>query len=254
MSKEIFDFIKRYESFKESPQYHFYSFIKENRLYMSILRENYRDLQKIIKFHNSPVHDNILWMTLDSKIRRKTQIKVTKSLLNHLSSIFSVVDYSRRKLKPYLQKKTSIFEAYEQKVNLNFKLNPHHCFVQGLRNFAIHYSYLKIVSSIKFNKEINNSTRSIYISKSVLLKYTNWDNLSKSLLNSLDDKIHIIDLITEHYRLFIQFQDWAFLNLFLVDNDLSKGVYEEMLSLLNEATTLGLNHNLPFDNVSYGCK
>jgi hypothetical protein len=249
MSKEHFAFIKKYEVFKGSSQNQFYSFIRENRLNLSILMENYVDINQIVKFHNSPDNDKVLWMNLNPRIRWRTQVKVIKALLNYLTCVFSVIEYSRKDLAPYLQKEANIYKAYQQRVKLDFELNSLHRFIQGLRNYTIHYSHLKIVSYIHYDRDLSESSRNIYIPKSILLKFKNWDKQALSYLNTLDDKVYIIDIIIEHYKNFIQFQNWAFLNLFLVDYKFSARVYEELQALLNEATSLGLNYNLPFDKV-----
>src|SRR4051812_245157 len=93
-------FLDSYFQFRNADSHDFFLFLLENRTFVSILMENYRELNNILKYHESKE----VWrqISIHYRVRFRLQTKIKRLLSNYISSVYSLVDYSRKSIVKYL--------------------------------------------------------------------------------------------------------------------------------------------------------
>jgi uncharacterized protein YjgD (DUF1641 family) len=209
-------FIDEVEKYRESDSHEFFLLLRENRTLYSILLMNHRELNKILKYHNDEQIVKRFWDS-DNSFRFKLQKNIIRHLSNYLFSLFSVVEYSRSTLEKYLKANPDIYSKFENEKKA-FLLNSKHKFIQDLRNYTSHNTYIKIGSQFSYNIEWSEPRKTIYIFKKELLLWDGWTSASKRFIAQSEDKIHLNEIINSHFEEFLKFQNWVFLQLLLVDD------------------------------------
>lgn len=247
--KGTFAYLRELEDFKSGDFYKFYLFLKANRQVVSILRYNYFQLINLVTNHISAENHSKVWNDVNPKYRWRQQRFITTQLFNYLTSVFATVDYSRSKLDKYIALNPEI----ESKFNLGkeawFIKNSQHRFIQDLRNYTSHNSYLRIWTESRSDRHAKKTERNVYLLKEELLNSDKWTNMSKDYLRSQDYKVYIIDIIRSHFPLFLEFQDWSYLALLQVNPKFTLEFKNQLQSILDFAERVNLAHTtLPFNH------
>jgi hypothetical protein len=243
--QKILSFIDELDNYKKSESYKHFLFLRENRTLIAILTDNYRELNKILEYHNSEEIRQKFWDT-DPSFRFKLQKQIIRHLSNYLSSLFAVVDYSRKTLSNYLKENSFIFEKYNSKKEIYLKDNFHHKFVQDLRNYTSHNTFIKIGSEFSYNIEWTEPKKSIYVQKSEILEWDGWTAPSKSFINVQEEKIRLNKILKEHYLAFLQFQNWTYLQILLVNEIRSRKFITDTETIYNKAMAVKMSDLLIF--------
>jgi hypothetical protein len=243
--EKIFPFSDELEHYKNSDANKYLLFLRENRTLLSILKDNYRELNKVLDYHNSEQIRQKLWNS-DPSFRFKLQKQIARHLSNYLSSLFAVVDYSRKTICNYLKENPYIFEKYNSKKDDYLKDNAYHYFIQDLRNYTSHNTYIKIGSELSYNIEWSEPRKSIFVVKSEILKWEGWHKNSKSFINSQNEKIRLNHIIKEHFSEFEKFQNWTYLQILLVDSNKTEAFLTEIERIYEKARAANMTHLLIF--------
>ncbi len=214
--KQVQQYIRDFNEFKKSESYMFILFLNENRTMLSILSKNYFEFNKVLKYHDDDNTIRNIWIS-DVYFRNRLQKEITRHLLNYLSNIFIVVDYSRKSVIPYLKKNEEIFQQYQLMLKEYHSNARYHKFIQDLRNYTSHNTYIKIGSEFSYNIEWEKPRKSVFTTRDELLKWDGWCKESKNLIESFEDKIRLNEILKSHYNEFMMFQNWIFLKIFKVD-------------------------------------
>lgn len=247
-SKGTFIYLKELENFKDGEFYKFYLFLRANRQVISILRYNYNQLIKSVNYHNSPENQSKVWNEANPKYRWRQQRIITSQLFNYLTSVFATVDYSRGQLKKYIALNPEVANNFKLSAEAHFDKNLQHKFIQGLRNYTSHNSYLRVATELKSRSHANEVERRVYLLKEDLLNSDKWSGLSKDFLSSSDAKIYIIDIIESHFPLFKEFQDWTYLALLQVDPKFTSEFRTKLVDMLEFAEKVNMARtSLPYN-------
>lgn len=243
--KNKFLFLEELNNYRDSDSYNYFHFLRENRTLVAIVMDNYREINHVLQYHDSEKIREKLW-DVDPSFRFKLQKRISRHLLNYLSSIFAVVDYSRKSLEDYLSKNKNIYDLYSKKKDSFFKEDPRHRFIQGLRNYTSHYTYIKIGSELSNNVEWTKPKKSIYVLKSEILKWDKWCSKSKTFINSKEEKIRLNEILKDHFFQFISFQNWLYLQLLLVDERRTEIFIDDIQKIYDRAKAVNMSHTLAF--------
>ncbi|MEJ7821267.1 MAG: hypothetical protein WKF85_03035 [Chitinophagaceae bacterium] len=249
----IHKYLNDFEIFRKTEEFLFYIFLKENRTHYSILRTNFYELLKAFDHHNDPSYDNIIWQSKPN-IRWKLQREIIRLLSNYLSSIYWMVNFSRKKQSQYLSANPNSLNQFELDKITNFKNNATHQFVQDLRNFVNHEAFLKITSIKSSSIEKPEIERNIYISREQLLNSSfNWKSQVKDFIKAQEEKIYIIDILQNHFHKFSMFQNKVYKKIICADIQLTQNLILQLEDFIDRAMTLQLSHILPFNqaNIRY---
>ncbi|MDX5419154.1 MAG: hypothetical protein LPK09_08045 [Hymenobacteraceae bacterium] len=247
-SKGTFTYLRELEGFKSGEYYKFYLSLKSNRQVLAILNYNYFQLLKLVSHHNSPENQPKVWNEINPKYRWRQQRSITVQLFNYLSSVFAAVDYSRSNMRKYISLNSKIAENFKSSKEAYFDKNPQHKFIQDLRNYTTHNSYLRVATELKSDGNEKEIRRNIYLSKEELLCSDKWSNISKGLLDKQGSKVYIIDIIESHFPLFTGFQNWAYLALLQVNFEFTMEFRNRLEAILEFAERVNMARtSLPFN-------
>ncbi|MER3127547.1 hypothetical protein ABQG68_19830, partial [Bacillus pumilus] len=146
----------------------------------------------------------------------------------------------------YLKENEFIFEKYKSKKESYLNDNGYHKFMQDLRNYTSHNTFIKIGSELSYNIEWTEPKKSIYIQKSEILLWDGWSAPSKSFINAQEDKIRLNKILKEHFFGFLQFQNWTYLQILLVDEIKSRRFITDTETIYNKAKSAKMSHLLIF--------
>lgn len=165
----FFDYEITTSDFKESEAFEFYKIILENRTMISLMTDNYYELNKTLKIHDQVIE----YSEFDHNIKNKHKLqkKITRQFSNYLQSLFSIVDYNRRIIEKIIKQNTSVNDIYLKRKE-DFKKNKYHKLISDFRNYYAHFTYLKIGSEISYINNSMHPTKSIIIYKIDLLSDT----------------------------------------------------------------------------------
>jgi hypothetical protein len=245
--QKLIQFIGEIETFRKSDTHKFFLFLRENRTLYSILLGNYKELNKILRYHNDEEIVIKFWAS-DNSFRFKLQKNIIRHLSNYLSSLFAVVDYTRSTLNKYLEANPDILSKYEAKKSEFLINNNYHKFIQDLRNYTSHNTYIKIGSQFSYNIEWTEPKKTIFVFKAELLQWNGWCSASKILIAKSEDKIHLNDIIISHFEEFIRFQNWIFLQLLLVDLPKTKKFIIDLKCIYASATEINQGQQLLYND------
>jgi hypothetical protein len=142
--------------------------------------------------------------------------ELARLLHNYLASASSLVDHTRVMIS-FWYKDTDFYHEYKSQVTSRFSKNPLTAFIEGLRNYSLHYS-LPISTAVFLIKMVENdkggSLECIFVlKKSILSDWDSWDLKGKTFLNAADEEINIYHLVENYYQLIFDFHSWLYKRL-----------------------------------------
>ncbi|MFI5406666.1 MAG: hypothetical protein ACHQ1D_09165 [Nitrososphaerales archaeon] len=243
-------FIEIFREYLKSDAFVFYQYLHQNRLAISLVQDNFKELNNSMTFLKTQTSDSRLWDFNNPSFHWRTQRKLIRLIANYLSSVFNLVNYTRKSIEPYIKLNGAINEAYENLKHAQFSSNSQHRFIQDLRNFTTHDSHLKIASEYSTNIAWDEPKRNIFVKKEELLQSTEWSVQSKQFIDTLGEKIYISDIINEHYSKFIKFQKEIYSMTLLVDETRTKFFIQSVTTLLEQSKEYESSGILTF-NLAY---
>jgi hypothetical protein len=248
--KGIFSYLHELNEFNKSENASVFKKLNEHRQVILILRLNYQELSKYVKYHNLPETVSRLVNNINSNFRYKAQRNIIRLLSNYLGSIFWVVNYFRKNVKRFEGKGIRLEEFYNKEKKVRFEENEIHRFLQDLRDHSMHVSYLNIGSEFGANKSSKKFESKIYLKKEELGGLPGLHKLTKKFICSQEDHIYIMDIIEYHFKSFIEFQNWCYLAFIHINKDLILKHKEEAEAIWMKAKKVKMEHTLYF-NQSY---
>ena len=247
--KQILDFVDDFNKFRDSDEFKFSLFLKENRTTITILQGNYRDLINEFNYHNNPCFDDIHWHET-SKLRWQLHKRIIRVLSNYLSSIFWVVDFSRTHKFKFLRANDSTLTEIKKIIKRDFQENYEHIFIQDLRDYISHISFLKPTTIKKITAENADVERNLFISKKQLLQSSyKWKSKSKKYIDDQNEEIYVVDLLRTHHKKFIDFQNLIYVNTVNIHKELMDTLIMKTEDLYLRGKSLNTAYILPFDLV-----
>jgi len=170
--------------------------------------------------------------------------EITRRLINHIGTVFLLVEYMRRE-NEHLKKENRAIPEYSEKVKMTFEQNGNIQFVHKLRNYVIHNAMLnlKLVTKITPNSEFDE-TRTMLETEELLHK-GEWNRISREYIMQNAPQIDLFNCIKEYSDSQEKFFIW-FLNEY-------KKQYETEFSycenLLSEWNSIVLEIRKGFENI-----
>ena len=143
-------FLDDLDLFRKSDTNAFYNLTREYRTLLKIVLSNYHELHQVIELHNEKLVTREYW-DRNYRYRSRVQIKIIRCVSNYLTSLFSMVDFSRNHISKKLESNHLVNEYLKKCFRILLSSTPHHKFLQDLRNYSSHYTYVKIGSEIQYN-------------------------------------------------------------------------------------------------------
>lgn len=176
-----------------------------------VFERNYHELKKVIEASRHPNNILRLWDVNNRHELRILMNEVIRLLHNFLASAKTLVDHTRALISDWYEN-TDFLREYNSEVDNRFSNNPVSGFIEGLRNYALHYSLpltnAKLSVKMKALGQEESVKSDFVLVKSVLLHWPKWPQKAKTFLNSAGDEIAVDTLIDNYFRQIAEFHSW----------------------------------------------
>lgn len=200
-----------------------------------VFKTNYNDLMSFSL--SSTTSDRIRLMQSKSdygEIRFITR-EMARLSINYLASAKTRVDLNRNLINRRYRG-TLFFDEYKSEVESRFSNNPLSNFIEGLRNYSLHYSLplssLHIGVGVSKDEIIQGDLGAgiFVLHKSELLKWSNWDK-GREFLKESEGDIILEEVVGLYYQQVSDFHQWMIsriLELYADEIDSVKNVIDRV--------------------------
>lgn len=166
-------------------------------------RRNFAELDQLLQKHS----------TLDPRFhgvlnREKLQtdfMEIIRLLHNYCASVMSLVDHTRRVAREILP--ADKLSVHQTEINVRFKQNSIHCFLQDLRNYLLHHSNAPIAYVVRY-EQIEGPSAGIELPKKSLLEWTGWKKSSRDFILQHDGGIVLDSVVSKYTSNVEEFLQW----------------------------------------------
>lgn len=204
---DAFELFQLSQQMRETPE--FARLQELNRLAntLSIFEANYRDLDRLLWFVCDSSAGDRLFRRENRSAWEQAMAEVIHLLQNFVASVSALIDHSRR-LYSRLYEVTSQFPEYQEEVKSRFANDEVVQFVQGLRNYCLHYRTPAIgTTSTVLDMQEEKFQRRVTLSKSDLLDFE-WNSAAKRFLAHAPRSIDLRETINSYHAAVEEFYNW----------------------------------------------
>jgi hypothetical protein len=131
-----------------------------------------------------------------------------RRLYNFVASALSLVDHARRLYEKHYAS-TDIFDDYQSEIDTRFKNNPLHRFIQGLRNYCLHYEIPESWYEFE-NFHGKEPKSSFFLPCHLLEQWDGWSSSAKTFIEKARPKIDVRAVIQQYGYAVNTFYEWFF--------------------------------------------
>jgi hypothetical protein len=189
----------------ESPAWELNQRLMLFELSLELFKRNYAQLRDKIDAHLPTDAIGFVKAVRNHGQIREDQIEITRLLHNFVAAVKSLVDHTRR-LYDKLYKPARLMPDYPDEIKKRFAKNALAQFVEGLRNYCMHYQLPPIRS--KFGMDIEKGLSSaVCLTRDELLKWDRWDK-GKAFLEACPPDVPFAGIMAEYHQEVTEFYDW----------------------------------------------
>lgn len=195
----------------------------------SIFRRNSRDLLRLLEGFRNAEPRIPIW---DIERREDLDIvghEIGRLLHNYVAAAMTIREHTRNRIR-YHYEGTEFFDTYQNQIDTRFASNGLARFIQGLRNYMLHYTlpYTQAQLQILPTGEGNQVTleSSMLLDVDTLLEWDEWDQHAREFISSEPEGLSIEPFVTEYSQMVLEFHVW-------LDTSL-QGMHSEELAWLEE--------------------
>jgi hypothetical protein len=198
------DYFKAIEDARKDPAVLRIARFNHFMLSFEIFVGNYADLKRVLEYHDDPQSSKDL-----APLRNRYQVdelycNVRRYLHNYVASALSLVDHTRN-LHKEMSKDGRAIPTFKEEIERRFLKNGLVQFVQGLRNYFLHFSVPRVTSPQRF---LNPEPSRVYLLPSDLQRFSGWNGPAKSFLDERSYKVDLHQSIEEYFQQVHDFVNW----------------------------------------------
>ena len=200
-----------------------------------VFGRNFEELQNVLNLTEQPEKMLALWSLRNRPKLELLMQEVTRLMHNFLASAKTLVDHTRVLIRDWYQG-TKFLEAQVAK---RFTSNSLVGFVEGLRNYSLHYALpftgatFSIGKIEKGQSSLSDLRFSFSLSKSELLRWAKWPAKAKVYLQKAEEEIEIRTFVVPYYHQIENFHLWMYKRL--------QEIHADQLSWLSEMRSQALS-------------
>jgi uncharacterized protein YqiB (DUF1249 family) len=198
---------KQMEALRASPEWELRAQLEELAFVFRLHQANYQELKRLMKAMAADEETILrLW---DVQNRTALEIVIEEAsrlFLNFLSSAKTLVDHTRvhvRKLYP----SSPFLEEYKAQLAQRLAKRSVTCFVQGLRNYSLHYRIPIVTATFGFKRD-QPLENQLMLDISELTRWHRWDATSKKYMATLGEEQPLQQLVDDYMTLITGFYKW----------------------------------------------
>ncbi len=199
--------VEEMEALRASPEWKLRAQLEQLAFVFGLHHANYQELKRLMKAIAADEETIIrLW---DVQNRTALEIVIEEAsrlFLNFLSSAKALVDHTRvhvRKLYP----SSPFLREYKAQLTQRLAKRSVTCFVQGLRNYSLHYRIPLVTATFRFKRD-QPLENQLMLDISELARWDRWDATSKKYMATLDEDHPLEQLVDDYMALVTDFYEW----------------------------------------------
>lgn len=206
-SKRITELRSELAILEKSPSYREWELL--NNAYVAYI-QNADDLIAHVEI---PQHDPFLAIKLmdadpTPEVKRSYQQELLRFLLNYCATASTLVDHSRNFIRRYEQIEPHLVKEYESRKDAVTGQKVAH-FIQGLRNYMLHYQLPSISNSMSFTNQVNSRSFAIRLDCAALSKWKKWKPQARSYMENKDSVV-LLDAVQDYTSAIQELYQWLF--------------------------------------------
>ena len=189
-----------------------YYFLRQLRANYYVVFTNCQDLHEFLR--NVENRDSFphMWVVGKADKRYEAMLETTRLLLNFLASACARIESTRNLMRKRYRNKP-FFRCYQAKVDQVFKGNDLTEFVEGLRNYSLHYSLPFANARWEFNKEEGirhffTLDRDVLLGSGFFEEKNGTPKKGRNYLAQCGKEINIREFTGQYIALIHNFQAW----------------------------------------------
>lgn len=195
------------EALRASPEWKLRAQLEELAFAFRLHHANYQELKRLMKAMAADEETILrLWDVQNRTVLETVIEEATRLFLNFLSSAKALVDHTRvhvRKLYP----SSPFLKEYKAQLAERLAKRSVTCFVQGLRNYSLHYRIPLVTATFSFKRD-QPLENQLMLDISELARWHRWDATSKRYMATLDEDHPLEQLVDDYMALVTDFYEW----------------------------------------------
>jgi len=202
-----FELFQLSQQMRATPEFHRLQELDRFSNTLAIFEANYRELDRLMAFIcESPAGDK-LFRPENHFAWEQSMHEVIRLLHNFVSAVSALVDHSRR-LYRRMYKPTRLFPEYENEVKQRFVDSEIIQFVQGLRDYCLHYRTPSIGTTMTLmDIKQEKFVKAVTLSKRDLLDF-DWNAAAKRFLADAPEQIDLRTCLSQYHGAIDDFYKW----------------------------------------------
>lgn len=177
----------------------------------TLFHRNYEELNNFISSTAKGEHLTTLWNMSEDRGIYEMLEELVRLFHNYLASAKTLVDHTRVLINDSY-KGSAFMNEYSYKVHTTFVEQPMPGFIEGLRNYALHYQMPAATANVQASRENLEEgftvTQRFILKKETFLKWSSWPPKAKIYMDTLPDEIDIKQLAADYYQSVLAFHSW----------------------------------------------
>ena len=199
--------VEEMEALRASPEWKLRAQLEQLAFVFGLHHANYQELKRLMKAMAADEETIIrLWDVQNRAALDNVIDEAARLFFNFLSSASALVDHTRvhvRKLYP----SSPFLKEYKAQLAQRLAKRPVTCFVQGLRNYSLHYRIPLVTATFRFKRD-QPLKNQLMLDISELARWHRWDATSKKYMATLDEDHPLEQLVDDYMALVTDFYEW----------------------------------------------
>jgi hypothetical protein len=191
--------------FKNSPGFKVHSEINNNRRSIRIVSRNKEELVQSIAVLRRQAVAGPSMSSNDSPSLTLTLEEVARRLESFVSSVYDLVDYTRRYCRK-LYEKTEYAKEVQSEIDRHFIFEQDYKLAQGLRSISAHVETLQ--NSMNLTQPKAEQVTPCKIQVKLLLTWDEWNDNQRRMLEAMKDDVDVQEFAERYYRKVEVFYSW----------------------------------------------
>lgn len=208
--KRYREYRKRIQEYESSEGYKLLSEMRALEATYEVFTGNHDELKKLLIDINDPAVSMYMWDNEHPEQFDLFDREVRRLLHNYLAAVKSLVDHTRNLVRGAYAG-TEFQAEYQARVDEGFKYEPVSCFVQDLRNYALHKSLPAVSATLEFKRREEggfHTSNAFMLEVDKLKAWKKWSEAGRRYMDTLGAKTKLEEVIDAYRGIVTEFYEW----------------------------------------------
>lgn len=167
-----------------------------------VLEMNISDLLDEISLFSDRSKNPVFWHQVDGIKAERHTLEVKRKMANCTAALMALVEHARN------FNRTSPVPNYEDELKRHFVPAGLHDFLQGLRNYCVHWRIAQVNWNMSFGEGKDSRTAHFLVTQAELLAWDGWTSKAKDYISGIDGSIDLYEIFYAYRSNVQKFYAW----------------------------------------------